>query len=161
MWLSDEIVEISTLLDVKPSFQLPCLLATHIATEETFGILPLNATLADSVGIATLPPVRVTGVPYHHDIPVNTLFWLSAHPMDMYRYLQIHQCTLYPVLPVASLAEYARFKVMIKDPRFRKPRSNHPHHEAYKNIDFSALAKAWNTDVNTQDQNKLQSPFVL
>ncbi|KAF8989663.1 hypothetical protein BDZ89DRAFT_1197837 [Hymenopellis radicata] len=129
IWLSDEIVEIATLLDVKPSFRLPRLLATRIATSETFGILPIDTTLAEELGITTLPPVRVEGIP-HHPPPTCS----ASCP------------------PVASHAEYRKFKELINKPMFKKGSGRHPPHEAHKNINFTALAKFWNSEVNTQDR---------
>lgn len=70
--------------------------------------------------------------------------------MDTYTYRLI--ASKNPVLPVATHAEYIEFKIMIKDPLFKKPRSNHPPHDAHKNIDWNVFAKAWNVRVNTQDR---------
>ncbi|KAF8995410.1 hypothetical protein BDZ89DRAFT_1149619 [Hymenopellis radicata] len=152
MWLTDEIVEITADLDVTPSFRLPRLLATRIATSETFGILPFDTHLAEELGITTLPPVRITGIPHHRDLPVHTLSRLSTRPTNQYRYLQLRQRTLQPVLPVASHAEYRKFKELIGKPIFRRGNGGHPPHEAYKNIDFLALAKFWNSEVDNQDR---------
>ncbi|KAF9052488.1 hypothetical protein BDZ89DRAFT_1032535 [Hymenopellis radicata] len=139
LWVSDEIVEITALLDVMPSFRLPRLLATRIATVETFGIVPMDTTLATELGITTLPPRKLEGIPHHNDLPVHTLSRLSTRPMSQYRYLQLRQRTLHPVLPVSTHAEYPG-------------RASHPPHEAYKNIDFKLLAQSWNNKVNTQDR---------
>ncbi|KAF9011526.1 hypothetical protein BDZ89DRAFT_1167480 [Hymenopellis radicata] len=152
MWVSDEIVEITTLLDVMPSFRLPRLLATRIATVETFGIVPMDTTLASELGITTLPVRRIEGIPHHNDLPVHTLTRLSTHPMNQYRYLQLRQCTLHPVLPVSTHAEYRKFKELINDPIFQRGRGNYPAHEAYKGIDFTLLARSWNDKVNKQDR---------
>lgn len=152
MWVSDEIVEITSLLDVKPSFRLPRLLATRIATSETFGIVPLDTTLALELGITTLPARKLEGIPHHNDLPVHTLSRLFTHPTNQYRYLQIRQRTLHPVLPVATHAEYRKFKELINNPTFRRGRGNHPPHEAHKNIDFKRLAQFWNNAVNEQDR---------
>ncbi|KAF9011458.1 hypothetical protein BDZ89DRAFT_1167536 [Hymenopellis radicata] len=152
IWLSDEIVEIATLLGVKPSFPMPRLLATRIATSETFGILPVDTTLAADLGITTLPSVRIDGVPHHQDQPVHVLSRLSTRPINQYRYLQLRQRTLYPVLPVATFAEYHKFKLLITNPMFRLGRGWYPAHEAYKNINFKTLAQFWNNEVNIQDR---------
>ncbi len=152
MWLKDEIAEFTALLDIMPSFRLPCLLATRIATLETFGILPMDTGLAEELGITTLPPVKVEGIPHYRDLPVHTLTRLSTHSTDQYCYLQLHQRTLYPVLPVASLAEFCHFKTLINMPRFKKGRSGYPLHKVFKNIDFKKLAQFWNASVDMQDQ---------
>ncbi|KAF9037406.1 hypothetical protein BDZ89DRAFT_1011046 [Hymenopellis radicata] len=152
LWVSDEIVEITALLDVMPSFRLPHLLATRIATVETFGIVPMDTTLATELGITTLPPRKLEGIPHHNDLPVHTLSRLSTHPMSQYRYLQLRQRTLHPVLPVSTHAEYRKFKELINDPIFQRGHANHPPHEAYKNIDFKLLAQSWNDKVNNQDR---------
>lgn len=152
MWLSDEIVEFTSLLDVKPSFPLPRLLATRIATSETFGILPIDTALASELDIVTLPPVKIEGAPHHRDLPVNTLCWLSTHPKNQYRFLQMRQHTLYPVLPVASHAEHVHFLKEINKPVFRKGKGQYPPHEAHKNINYPLFTKFWNGDVNSQDR---------
>ncbi|KAF9020333.1 hypothetical protein BDZ89DRAFT_1116416 [Hymenopellis radicata] len=152
LWLSDEIVEICTLLDVKPSFPLPRLLATRIATSETFGIIPMDTKIAGELGITTLPQIQVDGVPHHRDLPVHILTRLSTRPMSQYRYLQLRQRTLYPVLPVATPAEYRKFKQIINNTMFRRGRASHPPHEAYKNINFTKLATFWNGEVDVQDR---------
>ncbi|KAF8995808.1 hypothetical protein BDZ89DRAFT_1149385 [Hymenopellis radicata] len=97
LWLSDEIVEITALLGVKPSFPLPRVLATRIATAETFGIQPLDTNLAEKLGITTLPRIRVHGT------------------------------------------------------------RRHPPHEAYKNVNFTLLAKFWNGEVDKQDRTVTDS----
>ncbi|KAK7015366.1 hypothetical protein R3P38DRAFT_2437410, partial [Favolaschia claudopus] len=40
-WLSDEIVEIAADVGLLPSFPIPEILATRIATDESFGIIPV------------------------------------------------------------------------------------------------------------------------
>jgi len=157
MWLSDEIVEITSVLDVKPSFTIPHLLATRIATSETFGIVPIDTALAADLEIVTLPPLKVEGIPHHRDLPVNTLCWLSTHPTNQFRFLQQRQRTLYPVLPVASHAECKKFNNEINKIIFRKGHGRYPPHEAYKSINFQLFAQSWNSDVNTQDRTVTNS----
>ncbi len=111
----------------------------------------MDTALADDLGITILPPVKVVGVPHHRDLPVHTLSCLSTHPMSQYCYLQLHQCTLYPVLPVHTHAEYSKFKLLINNTAFQKGYRNYPAHEAYEGVDFNVLAKFWNAEVNTQD----------
>lgn len=68
---------------------MPRLLATRIATAETFGILPVDTTLAAELGITTLPSPRIDEVPHHQDQPVHILTRLSTRPTNQYRYLQL------------------------------------------------------------------------
>ncbi|KAJ7828090.1 hypothetical protein B0H13DRAFT_2373399 [Mycena leptocephala] len=55
IWLLDDIVETAIRLEVKPTFPEPKLLATRIATSETFGIIPITPALATAHEITILP----------------------------------------------------------------------------------------------------------
>ncbi|KAJ6489576.1 hypothetical protein C8R47DRAFT_1124811 [Mycena vitilis] len=149
--LRDEIVELSVAVGVKPSFPLPRVLSTRIATSETIGILPISNALAESLNITTLPRRRVVGVPHHRDTPVHLLTRLSTRTLNIYRYLQLRQAVLYAVVPVHTHQEYLSFKILINDLRFRKAgKKVHPPHEFWKNIDFTKLARSWNEMVHLQ-----------
>ncbi|CAK5282202.1 unnamed protein product [Mycena citricolor] len=153
LWLTDEITEIASQLAVAPSFNPPALLATQIATTETFGIIPIDRKTAADYGIVTLPNIRVDGVPEYHDMPVHTLMLLFTRRTNVYRHLQLRQRALYPVLPVATQAEYRKFKEEINNPTWKKnSRRSVAPHEANKAIDFERFAVFWNNLVNTQDQ---------
>lgn len=140
---------------LKPSFRLPRLLSTRIATSETIGILPISKSIAANLNITTLPRPRITGLPHHRDTPVHTLTRLSTKPINPYRYLQMRQLTLFPVVPVHTHKEYIMFKEHINNPMFRKGGRPHPPHEHYKNIDFVKFAQFWNIQAN------IQSPAII
>ncbi|KAJ6490305.1 hypothetical protein C8R47DRAFT_1273319 [Mycena vitilis] len=149
--LRDEIVELSVAVGVKPSFPLPRVLSTRIATSETIGILPISKPLAESLNITTLPRRHVVGVPHHRDTPVHLLTRLSTRTLNIYRYLQLRQAVLYAVVPVHTHKEYLSFKILINDQRFRKAgKKVHPPHEFWKNIDFTKMARSWNEMVHLQ-----------
>lgn len=116
------------------------------------GILPISKDLAASLNITTLPQHRVLGVPHHRDTPAHVLTRLSTKPTNQYRYLQLRQHTLYPVLPVHTHKEYAMFKTILNQPKFRKGGTKYPPHEHWKNIDFQKLAQSWNELVDTQSR---------
>ncbi|KAJ3710654.1 hypothetical protein C8R42DRAFT_729099 [Lentinula raphanica] len=157
-WMPDEIYELTVELGIKPSFPLPTILTTRIATTETFGILPLSSQLAEQYNITALPPRRLEGVPHHRDMPVHTLTHLSTKPHNRYRYLQIRQRTLHAVTPVHTYAEYVKFKSCINDRQFRRRAiKQYPPHEAYKLIDFEKLAIYWNSEVEKQDRTESDS----
>lgn len=158
-WLVDEIFELSTELGTQPSFPPPHVLATRIATSETFGILPLSTQLAEKYNITALPPRRVIGVPHHCDTPVHMLTRLSTKPENRYRYLQRRQQTLYAVTPVHTYAEYVKFKSLVHDTQFRRKgiRRQYPSHEAFKLIDWDRLVISWNSEVDKQSRSETDS----
>jgi hypothetical protein len=48
--LNDEIVELAAEVGVLPSFPIPQVLATRIATEESFGIIPVPHAIVEELG---------------------------------------------------------------------------------------------------------------
>jgi hypothetical protein len=157
LWVRDEIVELAEAVGLKPSFPMPRVLSTRIATSETIGILPISTSLAADLNITTLPRPRIAGVPYHRDMPVQTLTRLSTKPTNIYRYLQLRQRVLYAVLPVHTHMEYSTFKIHISDSQFRKGGKTYPPHEQWKNIDFQKFAKFWNILVHGQSRTVTDS----
>ncbi|KAJ6470658.1 hypothetical protein C8R47DRAFT_1148854 [Mycena vitilis] len=155
LWVRDEIVELAVGAGLKPSFPLPRVLSTRIATSETIGILPVSRSVATSLNITTLPRPRITGVPHHRDTPVHALSRLCTKPTNIYRYIQMRQLTLAPVLPVHTHKEYIFFKEHVNNAMFRKGGRPHPPHEHHKNVDFLKFAQFWNIQVN------VQSPAVI
>ncbi|KAJ3842724.1 hypothetical protein F5878DRAFT_697092 [Lentinula raphanica] len=156
IWVLDEIVEISSELDVKTSFAPPPMLTTCVATSETFGIIPIALQLAEAHGITTLPPINIEGVPHHRDLPVHALTRLSTRPTNPYLYVQLRQRSFAAILPVHTAAEYRKAKAEANNKRYRRPYAllpGHkcPAHEAWKDIDFDKLALDWNADVEGQD----------
>jgi hypothetical protein len=153
--MQDEIVETAMRLDVKPSFPMPRVLQTQIATNETFGIIPVPTSLAAKYGITTLPKPTIIALPHHGDVPLHALTRLSTTPTNQYRYIQLRQRTLFPVLPVHTHAEYVKFKEMISNTVYLMPSAlGKPHapHEAHKDIDYDRLANAWNAAVDSQSR---------
>ncbi|KAJ7151286.1 hypothetical protein C8R43DRAFT_951101 [Mycena crocata] len=149
--LRDEIVELAVTAGIKPSFPLPRVLSTRIATSETIGILPIAKSLAENLNITTLPRRQMTDIPHHRDTPVHFLTRLCTKPPNIYRYLQLRQLALYAVVPVHTHKEYLTFKMVIDDSKFRKAgRTIHPPHEHWKNINFTKLAQSWNELVYLQ-----------
>ncbi|KAJ7444452.1 hypothetical protein FB451DRAFT_1189544 [Mycena latifolia] len=165
IWMRDEIVELTIAVGAKPSFPLPRVLSTRIATSETLGILPISTSLAEGLNITTLPRAHVIGLPHHRDLPVHVMTRLCTKPTNQHRYLQLRQRTLYAVVPVHTHMEYITFKANINHLKFRKGGKCYPPHEHYKNIDFVKLAQFWNeltfgqsrtiTDSNQQLYYKL------
>ncbi|CAK5275411.1 unnamed protein product [Mycena citricolor] len=152
LWDRDEIVELAVAVGVNPSFPIPRVLPTRIATSETIGILPISQDLALDLDIATLPRPHITGVPHHRDTPVHMLTHLSTKPTNQYRYLQLRQLTLYPVLPVHTFAEFTIFKAHVDNLSFRKSSQTHLGHERWKNVDFDKFAAFWNKMVSGQSR---------
>lgn len=79
--------------------------------------------------------------------------------MNRYRYLQLRQRTLFPITPVHTFAEYAKFKKEINDRQFKKRnlKKTYPPHEAYKTVDFHRLTIAWNSAVDNQSRTETDS----
>ncbi|KAJ3722546.1 hypothetical protein C8R42DRAFT_720912 [Lentinula raphanica] len=150
IWLLDEITELTIYLDIRPSFHIPRMLATRIATSESFGIIPIPSTLAKDYNISTLPSRRIEGLPHHRDTPVHLLTRLSTRITNPYRYLQLTQCTVFPVIPVHTKKEYIEFKRLIGSDSIRSNR-NVPANQAWKGINYIKFAKIWNVLVDTQD----------
>jgi len=156
--MTDRIVELAIETGTTPSFPVPHVLRTRIATAETFGIVPLSSQLAEKYNITILPPRRITGLPYHRDLPVQMLTRLSTKSVNRYRYLQLRQRSLHPITPVHTLAEYAKFKQHIHDTQIRRnTKKIYPTHEAHKTIDFEKFAVFWNSEVEKQDRTEVDS----
>ncbi|KAJ7914555.1 hypothetical protein B0H13DRAFT_2270697 [Mycena leptocephala] len=146
LWVRDEIVELAEAVGLKPSFPMPRVLLTRIATSETIGILPISTSLAADLNITTLPRPRIADI----ESPLN-------QPTNIYRYLQLRQRVLYAVLPVHTHMEYSTFKIHISDSQFRKGGKTYPPHEQGKNIDFQKFAKFWNILVHGQSRTVTDS----
>ncbi|KAJ7168288.1 hypothetical protein C8R43DRAFT_945485 [Mycena crocata] len=149
-WLRDKIVELAIAIGVKPSFPLPRVLSTRIATSKSIGILPISASLAEQLKMTILPRSRVIGVPHYRDLPVATMTRLSTKPTNQYRYLQLQQRTLSAVLPVHTHKEYLMFKAHIIHPKFRKAGRLPAPHDHWKIIHFLKFAQFWNELVDSQ-----------
>ncbi|KAE9397154.1 hypothetical protein BT96DRAFT_996110 [Gymnopus androsaceus JB14] len=151
IWTTDEIVELAVSVDTLPSFRIPSMLATRIATSESFGIIPIPPLLAKEYHIAALPPRRIEGLPHHRDTPSHLLVRLSTNIISPYRYLQLFQRTIYPVVPIHTRAEYVEFKRFLRLAGIRNNRSDIPPSQAWKGIDYVKFAQMWNLKVSTQD----------
>ncbi|KAF9059130.1 hypothetical protein BDP27DRAFT_1431786 [Rhodocollybia butyracea] len=128
---------------------------------ETFFITPLPPKLAADYNISTLPEHRIEGVPHHRDIPAHLLTCLSTKTTNPYRYLQLSQRTIYPVLPVHTRAEYAEFRCLIQLNVIQNSHSNVPLNQAWKGVDFIKFAKFWNNLVDAQDPSTTDSNLRL
>lgn len=152
LWVQDETVELATATDSATSFPIPKILSTCIVTSESFGITPISSSIAEKYSITTLPSLNPVSLAYHHDTPVQTLIRLSTRPTNQFRFFQIRQRALHPVLPVCTAAECAKFKATILKTKYRLKRTNpSPAHEAHKDINWDVFTKDWNDDVNDQD----------
>ncbi|KAF9065307.1 hypothetical protein BDP27DRAFT_1424992 [Rhodocollybia butyracea] len=157
IWLDDEIVELAVSVNTAPSFPIPPMLATRIATSESFGIIPIPPLLAKEYNISTLPPRRIEGVPHHRDMPSHLLVRLSTTITSPYRYLQLCQRAIYPVIPIHTRAEYDEFRRFLGLTVIRNNRSNVPPSQAWKGIDYVKFAQLWNLKVETQDPSTTDS----
>ncbi|KAF5366509.1 hypothetical protein D9757_012171 [Collybiopsis confluens] len=151
IWLLDEITEHAIYLNILPSFRIPRMLATRIATSESFGIIPIPAALAKEYHITSLPARRLEGLPHHRDTPVHLLTRLSTRITNPYRYLQLIQRTVFPVIPVHTRKEFAEFKHLVVSDNIRSNSTNVPVSQAWKGVNYIKFAKIWNILVDAQD----------
>ncbi|KAJ6502069.1 hypothetical protein C8R45DRAFT_608315 [Mycena sanguinolenta] len=151
VWLSDDLVEKALNLGIEPSVPVPRLLATHIATSESFGIIPIAASIATEAAIPRLPPLNLQAVPHHND---RVLTRLSTKPCNIYRYIQLRQRTPIPVIPVHTIAEYQFFKQNVGAFPLSSARATLPE-QVWKATDYIAFAKFWNLQVI------MQSPQII
>ncbi|KAJ6490114.1 hypothetical protein C8R45DRAFT_1139189 [Mycena sanguinolenta] len=151
VWLSDDLVEKALNLGIEPSIPVPRLLATRIATSESFGIIPIAASIATEAAIPRLPPLNLQAVPHHND---RVLTRLSTKPCNIYRYIQLRQRTPVPVIPIHTIAEYQFFKQNVGAFPLSSARATPPE-QVWKATDYIAFAKFWNLQVI------MQSPQIL
>jgi hypothetical protein len=98
---------------ITPSFPIPQILATRIATTESFGIIPVPKTIVDELGFKTSESTtNTTVIPLYWGTPVHLLTWLSTRHVSAYDYLSERQHA-YAVTPVHTASEYKLFKSMI------------------------------------------------
>ncbi|KAK1230322.1 hypothetical protein PQX77_006590, partial [Marasmius sp. AFHP31] len=143
-WLLDEIVEISLHVGTKPSFPIPRLLSTRIATSETFGIIPVSTSLTSQLNIRSLPRIRIEGVPHDRDTPAHIMTRFSTKTTNSYHFLQQRQRVTTPVLPIHTYAEFKYFKEVLNSGKFTVGRKQ-------DRTDFEKLAQFWNQQVDLQD----------
>jgi hypothetical protein len=153
--LLDDIVETAIRLEVKPTFPEPKLLATRIATSETFGIIPITPALATAHEITILPPANILLAPHHNDNHQFTLTQLSTKPVNLYRYLQLRQRTTAAVVPVHTRREFELFQENIGS--FIPSSTNSAPEKVYKVTKYDEFARFWNRRVATQSPTELDS----
>ncbi|KAJ7752173.1 hypothetical protein DFH07DRAFT_960610 [Mycena maculata] len=155
IWLLDEIVETAIQLDVKPTFPEPKLLATRIATSETFGIIPLTPQLASANEITILPSPNILAATHHDDNHCFALTQFSTKPVNLYRYLQLRQRTTTAVVPVHTRREFELFQANIVS--FIPLNINTAPEMVYKVTKYEEFARFWNCQVATQLPAELDS----
>ncbi|KAJ7222208.1 hypothetical protein GGX14DRAFT_558304 [Mycena pura] len=155
IWLLDEIVETAIQLDVKPTFPEPKLLATRIATSETFGIIPITPQLASANDIIILPSPNILAAPHHDDNHRFALTQFSTKPVNLYRYLQLRQRTTTPVVPVHTRREFELFQANIAS--FIPLNTSASPEKVYKVTKYDEFARFWNRQVATQSPTELDS----
>ncbi|KAJ7227290.1 hypothetical protein GGX14DRAFT_555855 [Mycena pura] len=153
IWLLDEIVETSIKLEVKPSFPEPKLLATRIATSETFGIIPITPQIAQDHEITILPAPNTLLASHHTEIPTFPLTQMSTKPVNLYRYLQMRQRSTVAVVPVHTRREFEFFQENIAV--FIPANAPTAPDKVYKVTKYNDLARFWNRRVASQSPTEL------
>jgi hypothetical protein len=116
-----DIVELAAEVGIKPSFPIPDVLATRIATTEKFGIIPVPKGIVEKLGFTSSAPVTDSNIiPLHCGIPVNSLSQLSTRRVSAYKFLSECQQTAHAVVPVHTAGEFSLFKSMLKSGGFYK-----------------------------------------
>lgn len=152
----DEIAELAIELDILPSFPMPPILVTRIATRESSGIIKVPKSLASSYGMCRIETAIQEGTPYYRDIPVHLLTHLSTAPHSTYAYLREWQQTAHPVVPIHTPDEYALFNELLATNAFniRGARAP-PASQTAKSINFEKLTLWWNQVVHKRPNQKL------
>jgi len=86
-WIRDEIVELAADVGVKPSFEIPDVLATRIVTNETFGIIPVPDALVMQYKLQPVNVAQSPVIPLSGDTPVHLLTRLSTRHLSSYTFL--------------------------------------------------------------------------
>jgi len=124
-WIRDDIVELAAEVGIKPSFPIPDVLATRVATTEKFGIIPVPKSIVERLGFTPSTPVTDSNIiPLHRGIPVNSLSQLSTRRVSAYRFLSECQQTTHAVVPVHTGGEFSLFKSMLNSGGFYKQESS-------------------------------------
>lgn len=151
----DEIVETAIQLDVKPTFPEPKLLATRIATSETFGVIPITPQLASTNEITIFPSPNILAAAHHDDNPRFALTQFSTKPVNLYRYLQLRQRATAAVVPVHTRREFELFQANIAS--FIPSNTSATPEKVYKVTKYDEFARFWNRQVAAQPPAELDS----
>jgi hypothetical protein len=131
---------------VQPSFPIPNILPTRIATTESFGIIPVPFNIVQQLGFQpSSSSLTNTG----HISSQNVLTQLSTAPVSPYTFLALCQHTAFPVVPVHTSAEFDLFTKMLKTAKYFVANSKQPiAARASRNVDFKIFAKDWTNQVH-------------
>lgn len=153
-WKTDEIAELAADVGLSPTFPTPDILATRIATTESFGIIPVPKQILNEVGMRSGDPVTNIDsqaiIPTYRGSSVHILTRLSTKPLSAYSFLAQSQKTAFAVVPVHTTAEYQLFTQLLKSGTFhimnkgKQPSAAH----ASKSVDFMKMAKEWAVHVH-------------
>lgn len=105
-------------LEMLPSFPIPSILGTRIATKESSGIIRVPKSMTSSYGMHRIEMPVLEGTPYHRDVPVHLLTHLSTSPLSVYEYLRQRQQTMHAVAPIHTTEEYKLFNELISTNSF-------------------------------------------
>jgi hypothetical protein len=131
---------------VQPSFPIPNILPTQIATTESFGIIPVPFNMVQQLGFQ---PSNSSLTNTGHILLQDVLTRLSTAPVSPYIFLSLCQNTAFPVVPVHTLAEFDLFTKMLKTAKYFVANSKQPiAAHASRNVDFKMFAKDWTDQVH-------------
>ncbi|KAG6877503.1 hypothetical protein C0992_009828 [Termitomyces sp. T32_za158] len=155
-WRTDEIVELALALDISPSFPMPTVLGTRIATKECSGIIKVPKALTTAYGMHRVEKPIDEGTPRYRDVPVHLLTHLSTAPKSIYSYLSERQQTVHAVVPIHTSAEYQLYNELLATNAFNIQSSRGPTAaRTAKSINFEKLAFRWNQVVHERPDDKI------
>ncbi|KAJ6547247.1 hypothetical protein B0H19DRAFT_1266182 [Mycena capillaripes] len=125
------------------------------AAIEFFGVLPITPEVAEEAAIVCLPTVDVVNAPHHHDTTSYALSRFSTKFVNLYRYLQLRQRTIAPVIPVHTQPEFVLFKDIVTG-FISAPLTSSPE-DVYKYTNYIEFAKFWNRKVVAQSATILDT----
>ena len=150
-WTRDKIVELAADLGIKPSFSIPDILATHILTNETFGVITVPDSLVTHYGMQTASPPDELITPMAREIPVHLLTRLSTRSISPYEFLSERQQTQHAVVPIHTTGEFTLFNKLLESKIYFKATSHMPiAGKTSQTVNFEALTERWNEAVHEQ-----------
>ena len=145
-------VELAADVGISPSFPIPEILSTCIATKESFGIIPVPEKIAEELGFERrkepVYEVNDKGNLLHRGMPVNTLTRLSTRPSPPHDYLAERQMTAHAVVPIHTNGEFKLFNDLMRSERFYKKDRKRVAAKVSQSVDFTAFAKEWTIHVH-------------
>lgn len=142
-----------------PSFPIPHVLVTRIATNESFGIIPVPENIVGELGLQhnTQPVFGQTQetIPHYNGVPSHLVTRLSTKRTSPYEFLAERQNLIQPLIPLTSAREFQLFNELMRSGSFylntrgKQPAASN----ITRTVDFLKMAQYWAIQVHLQDPN--------